>query len=261
MEAEPTILFGVHTCDLQGIKLLDKVFSVDYPDTHYLTRREQTFIISLECLKPCDEYSFCKDMGTMTAKDGYDIHLTELESIYLVDVATEAGEKLLANFAGIREATEEDKRELDEALKAKSSQFTSKLNFDVAILPAMLTEAFEHPIWDDMGERCMSCGSCTTVCPTCYCFNVFDEVDLLLTKGTRLRQWDSCQLDEFAEVAGGENFREKRASRQRHRLMRKGKYIYEKFDMLGCVGCGRCIRTCTAKISIVESFNAIYNEE
>ena len=82
---------------------------------------------------------------------------------------------------------------------------------------------------------------------------------MTLTEGERVRSWDSCQLDEFASVAGGENFREARSARQRHRLMRKGKYLYEKFDELGCVGCGRCIRTCTAKISIVESYNAIYD--
>ncbi|MEA2007767.1 MAG: 4Fe-4S dicluster domain-containing protein [Chloroflexota bacterium] len=260
VDAEPTVLFGVHTCDLQAIKLLDKVFAEDYPDTHYLTRRKQTLIVSLECLKPCDEHSFCKDMGTLTAKDGYDIHLTELGSSYLVDVATEAGEELITNYANSHNATDNDKRQLSETLSAKLPHFTSQLDFEVAELPAMLTAAFNHPIWEEMGSRCLSCGSCTNVCPTCYCFNVFDEVNMLLTKGTRLRQWDSCQLDEFAAVAGGENFREDRAARQRHRLMRKGKYIYEKFDELGCVGCGRCIRTCTAKISIVESFNTIHNE-
>ncbi|MEA3350042.1 MAG: 4Fe-4S dicluster domain-containing protein [Chloroflexota bacterium] len=258
VEAKPTVLFGVHTCDLKAINLLDEAFSDDYPDAHYLSRREKTLLVSIECLKPCDEHSFCKDMGTLTADGGYDLHLTEIESGYLVETGSEAGEELLAAYAqssegGVYQST------LEQIRSDKQDHFESKLHFDAAELPAMLGDAFEHPIWQDMGERCLACGSCTNVCPTCYCFNIEDEVNMTLTEGERVRSWDSCQLDEFASVAGGENFRESRAARQRHRLMRKGKYIYAKFDELGCVGCGRCIRTCTAKISIVESYNAIYD--
>lgn len=259
LEVTPTVVFGTHTCDLKGIQLLDEVFSRDFDDTKYTAQRKETFLVSVECLSPCDEHAFCKDMGTMTANEGFDLHLTELDDVYAVDAGTEAGEELLAKYGSAREATEAEKQELNQKLGAKWPKFNYKLNFEAAKLPAMLETAFDHPIWDDMGERCLACGSCTTVCPTCYCFNVVDEVDMLLTQGTRERYWDSCQLEEFAAVAGGENFREGRAARQRHRLMRKGKYIYEKFDELGCVGCGRCVRTCVAKISIVESFNTIHN--
>ncbi|RLC84832.1 MAG: Ni/Fe hydrogenase subunit beta, partial [Chloroflexi bacterium] len=228
------------------------------PDAHYLERRRQTIIVSLECLEPCDEHSFCKSMGTLTADEGYDLHLTDLGLAYAVDVATEAGEDLLSRYGTAREATEADIRRLNEVLSAKWPRFTYRLDFDAAELPALLSTAYNHPIWDELGERCLSCGSCTNVCPTCYCFNVFDEVNMALTEGERRRCWDSCQLDEFARVAGGENFRQDRAARQRHRFMRKGKYLYEKFGMLGCVGCGRCIRTCVAHISIVEGFNTIH---
>lgn len=258
VEAEPTVLFGVHTCDLKAIRLLDEAFSDDYPDAHYLSRRDETLLVSIECLQPCDEHSFCKDMGTITADGGYDLHLTEMESGYLVETGSEAGEELLAKYAQAS-AGEDHKSTLEQVRSDKLDHFEAKLDFDAAELPAMLSEAFNHPVWQDMGERCLACGSCTNVCPTCYCFNVEDEVNMVLTEGERVRSWDSCQLDEFASVAGGENFRESRAARQRHRLMRKGKYLYEKFDELGCVGCGRCIRTCTAKISIVESYNAIHN--
>jgi sulfhydrogenase subunit beta (sulfur reductase) len=258
VEARPTVLLGVHTCDLHAIRLLDRVFSQDHPDAHYLERRKQTVIVGLECLEPCDEDSFCKSMGTLTADEGYDLHMTDLGLAYAVDVATETGEQLLSRYGTTREASDADVRRLNEVLSAKWPRFTYRLDFDTAELPALLSMAYDHPLWAELGERCLACGSCTNVCPTCYCFNVLDQVDMALTQGERLRRWDSCQLDEFARVAGGENFREARASRQRHRFMRKGKYIYEKFDVLGCVGCGRCVRTCVANISIVDGFNAIH---
>ena len=258
VEAGPTVLLGVHTCDLHAIHLLDKVFSQDHPDAHYLERRQQTTIVSLECLEPCDEHSFCKSMGTLTADAGYDLHMTDLGAAYAVEVATEAGEQLLSRYGTASEASDADVRRLNEVLGAKWPRFTYRLDFEAAELPALLSMAYEHPLWAELGERCLACGSCTNVCPTCYCFNVFDEVNMVLTEGERARRWDSCQLDEFARVAGGENFREAQASRQRHRFMRKGKYIHEKFDELGCVGCGRCIRACVANISIVDGFNTVY---
>ncbi|MBN1179665.1 MAG: 4Fe-4S dicluster domain-containing protein [Anaerolineae bacterium] len=258
IEAGPTVLFGVHTCDLHAIRLLDKAFSEEYPDAHYLKRREQTIIVGLECLEPCDEHSFCKSMGTLTTDEGYDLHLTDLGPAYAVDVATEKGKTLLSQYGTVREATDADIRRLNEVLGAKWPRFTYRLDFDAAELPALLSTAYDHPLWAELGERCLACGSCTNVCPTCYCFNVTDEVNMHLTAGERLRRWDSCQLDEFASVAGGENFREARKARQRHRFFRKGKYIYEKFGELGCVGCGRCIRACVANINIVDGFNAIH---
>jgi sulfhydrogenase subunit beta (sulfur reductase) len=258
IEDGPKVLLGVHTCDLHAIRLLDKVFSQDYPDAHYLERRQQTTVVSLECLEPCDEHSFCKSMGTLTADEGYDLHLTDLGPAYAVEVATEAGAALLSRYGTASEATDADMRRMNEVLSAKWPRFTYRLDFDAAELPALLSTAYDHPLWGELGERCLACGSCTNVCPTCYCFNIFDEVDMALSKGERLRRWDSCQLDEFARVAGGESFRETRLARQRHRFMRKGKYIYEKFGELGCVGCGRCIRTCVANISIVDGFNAIH---
>ncbi len=258
IEAVPTVLLGVHTCDLRAIQLLDQAFSEEYADAHYLERRKQTAIVSMECLEPCDEHSFCKSMGTLTGGEGYDLHLTDLGAAYAVDVATEKGEQLLANYATVSKATDAEMRRLNEVLGAKWPRFTYRLNFEAAELPAMLSTAYDHPLWDELGERCLACGSCTNVCPTCYCFNVFDEVNMALTEGERKRRWDSCQLDEFARVAGGENFREARKGRQRHRFMRKGKYITEKFGELGCVGCGRCIRACVADISIVDGFNTIH---
>jgi ferredoxin len=258
IEARPTVLLGVHTCDLHAIRLLDRAFSADHPDAHYLERRRQTLIVSMECLEPCDEHSFCKSMGTLTADEGYDLHLTDLGQGYAVEVGTEEGARLLSRYSQTHEATEADTRRLNEVISSKWPRFTYRLDFDAAELPALLSTAYDHPLWEELGDQCFACGSCTNVCPTCYCFNSVDDVNLALTEGERLRQWDSCQLDGFARVAGGENFREARSARQRHRFLRKGKYLYERFGVLGCVGCGRCIRTCVASISILDGFNNIH---
>ncbi len=258
IEVEPTVLVGMHTCDLHALNLLDKAFSADYPDAHYLSRREQTLIISLECLEPCDDDSFCRSMGTLAAEEGFDLHLTDLGEKYSVEVGTETGEELLARYAEARDATDAETNQTAELQRSKIKRFAERLNFGSEQLPSLLGEAYDHPHWEELEERCFACGSCTNVCPTCYCFNVVDEVNLALTRGERIRHWDSCQLAEFARVAGGENFRETRGARQRHRFMRKGKYLYEKFEALGCVGCGRCIRTCPASISILEGFNTIH---
>jgi sulfhydrogenase subunit beta (sulfur reductase) len=121
-----------------------------------------------------------------------------------------------------------------------------------------MAQSYDNPIWDQLAEICLACGQCTLVCPTCFCFNVYDEVELNLQEGERWRRWDSCQLDEFARVAGGENFREHQAARLRHRLMRKGRYLMETYHELGCTGCGRCARSCLVDISPVDVFNELH---
>jgi ferredoxin len=194
-------------------------------------------------------------MGTLTADEGYDLHLTDLEDAYAVDIGTEAGRKLLEKYARARRAANADIRRLNKVLGAKWPRFPYKLSFDVGELHPQMVRAYDSPVWDRLAEKCLACGQCTLVCPTCFCFNVYDEVELNLENGERWRRWDSCQLDEFARVAGGENFREHQAARLRHRFMRKGRYLMEKYNELGCVGCGRCARSCLVDISPVDVFN------
>jgi formate hydrogenlyase subunit 6/NADH:ubiquinone oxidoreductase subunit I len=258
VEAGPMVIFGAHTCDLHAIRLLDRAFTGNHVESHYVERRRQTLIVSLECLEPCDEHSFCKDMGTHTADDGYDLHLTDVGDAYAVEVGTQAGQALLDGYADLRPPADADARLCGDVLSAKWPRFRNRLDFDAEQLPALLATAYEHPLWQELGERCLSCGSCTNVCPTCFCFNVQDTLELDGENAVRTRNWDSCQLDEFALVAGGESFRETRAARQRHRFFRKGKWLRERYGVRGCVGCGRCIRTCLVHINIVDGFNAIH---
>jgi sulfhydrogenase subunit beta (sulfur reductase) len=258
IDAPPTVILGVHTCDLQGIRVLDEAFGQGYPDAHYLRRRKQTLLVSIECLEPCDEHSFCKSMGTLTVSNGYDLHLTDLGESYAVDVGSEAGAGLLEKYSACREATETDMQQLNKVLSAKWPRFPYKLDLDVGELSALMSHAYDSPLWDELAEICLACGQCTLVCPTCFCFNVYDEVELNLQEGERWRRWDSCQLDEFARVAGGENFRKHQAARLRHRFMRKGRYLMEKYGELGCTGCGRCARSCLVDISPVNVFNELH---
>ncbi len=257
LEPVPTVVLGLHTCDLHAIHLLDRVFSQGYADQHYIARREKTLLVSIECLQPCMPHSFCKSMGTLSVTDGYDLHLTDLGDEYAVDVGTERGAALLEGLEPARPGTPDDSRRLNRVMSEKWPRFPLRLDFDVSELPSLLSVSYDSTLWEELGQRCLACGMCTNVCPTCYCFNVVDEVDFTLSAGRRLRHWDSCQLDQFATVAGGHNFRATFARRQRHRFFRKGKYQTDAFGLLGCVGCGRCAQACLVHITPVDTFNEL----
>jgi ferredoxin len=257
-DIRPRVILGVHTCDLHAMKLIDAVFTAGYPDAHYLKRRENAVIVGLECLTPCDEHAFCKSMGTLSASDGYDVHLTDLGDVYAVDVSTGAGEALLARHARTRDASPGDMARMNQVLSDKWPRFPYKLDFDASELPSLMAVSYKSPLWDELGNKCLACGQCTIVCPTCYCFNVVDDVSMDGQSGERKRVWDSCQLDEFARVGTGENFRKNRSQRQRHRFFRKGKYLPDNHGELGCVGCGRCARACLVDITPVGVFNALF---
>lgn len=258
VDAPPTVVLGVHTCDLHGIRVLDEAFSQGYPDAYYLERRKNTLLVGIECLEPCDEHSFCKSMGTLSISSGFDLHLTEVNGSYAVDVGTEAGAALLQKYGEARLATDTDMQDLNRVMGAKWPRFPHKLEFDVGELTSVMNQSYDSPEWESLADICLACGQCTLVCPTCFCFNVYDDVEMDLQSGERRRRWDSCQLDEFARVAGGENFREHQAQRLRHRFMRKGRYLMEKYGELGCVGCGRCARSCLVEISPVNVFNDLH---
>ena len=257
-ESQPCVILGAHPCDIAAISLLDAVFSEREGDPNFLARRNRAVIIGLDCNKPCDEYQFCLDMGSLTQREGADLFLTDLGDRYFAEVLTDRGKALLdAAASAATPASSDDFAARQAVEEQKAKAFHRKLPFDVKYLPEILEESYDSLIWEAVGRRCFSCGSCNLVCPTCYCFDVNDDVELDLVHAKRERRWDSCQLDQFAEVAGGESFREGRGERLRHRFFRKGKYIVEDHGRMGCVGCGRCDRTCVAKISSVETYNQI----
>ncbi len=261
IEALPTVIIGMHTCDMHAIALLDLVQNTGFADQHYRARREALYLVSIECLKPCTEHCFCKDMETFSVPEDFDLHLIDLGNVYAVQVGSEKGEQLLEGCIHIWEPSEEEKARLNEVMSAKWQQFDFRLDATLSELPEVLGDAAHSAYWDELGDICLACGACTQVCPTCYCFDVTDEIDLTLTQGQRVRTWDSCQIERFAVVAGNHNFRSQLGRRQRHRFMRKGKYQYEAYGKMGCVGCGRCAAACPVKISCIKTFNHLTAEQ
>lgn len=248
VEIEPRVIIGVHPYDLIAIEQLDKVFSSTYEDEYYLDKREECVLIGVN-MQNVSDWSFAASMGTATTDSGYDLMLTELGGDYAVEIGSEKGSDLLEDVL-TRNATSEEVAQVKKIKENLSNKFKKELNFDPEELPTVLEENYDNmEFWEENSEDCYSCGSCNLVCPTCYCFDVKDLNEIDMESGKRVRQWDGCLLEEFALVAAGENFREDRAERYRHRYMRKGKFIYEKYGDIACVGCGRCGSHCIPDIA------------
>jgi len=248
-EAQAQMLFGVHPYDLRAITQLDQLMEAGAPDYYYLNRRENTLIMALEPLRVA-RTAFWATVGVLRADMGYDLYWTKTgPASFLVEIGTRRGEELLLAGGTVERATPGER----EAARREKARILAKarrgVSFDWREIPKVLAKSWDSPLWEQRSALCLACGSCNMVCPTCYCFDIREEVDDSLGKGTRYRVWDGCMLHSFATVAGDHNFRRKALERYRHRTYRKGKYIFDKLGELGCVGCGRCVRACTAGIA------------
>ena len=246
----------MHPFDIRGILLFDAVYGGKEPDPNYFLKRNNAVIIGVDCLSP-NPKAFAASMGTNVTDEGFDLMLTDLGGDYFVTVGTNKGHTLI-NKAKTREATALDLEKRDSTRKEAEKKYQVSLKMKKEEIPALLDATWESTIFKEKSETCFSCGSCVMVCPTCVCFDVQDEMALSLKGGERYRRWDGCMLREFASVASGENFREHKEQRFRHRMYRKGKYLVERYEYLGCVGCGRCASACLAEIaSPAETYNLL----
>lgn len=248
------VVLGVHACDIHALELLDKVYLDENPDKYYRTARRNTTIIGHSCHP--DEYCFCQSLGTSYVTEGFDLFLHEIVDGYLVRIASERGQEIIAEIKHLtRDAEAEDIEEFKENERKRLTEFKSRLN--VSGLQDMLELSHDSPVWEEYADKCFGCGTCNLVCPTCRCYDVVDYVNLDLKTGERIRKWDSCMLRRHALVAGGLNFRPTRVDRLRNRFNCKGSLSE---GMLNCVGCGRCTVYCPADIQYIEVLQKVRGE-
>jgi ferredoxin len=245
---EPLIFFGLHACDINALNKLDKVMlhSV-YPMPYYAAKRKNMFIIGIDC-EP-RPFCFCRSMGADTALHGFDIFITELRGRYFAEILTDTAYNFLKNIK-TEEPKESDHVQYMKEVDERNKKFTAQV--DTTDLAKILDMEFQSDVWQHWGDRCLACGTCANVCPTCYCYGVEETVGIDLKTARKTKSLYSCNLIDFAEVAGGHNFRPERDTRLKYRYYHKHRGFVEAFEESLCVGCGRCGESCLAGINVPE---------
>jgi len=254
----PLALIGVRACELRAIAIHDSVFLAGaYVDTLYELRRDRAFIVAVNCGQASGT-CFCVSMDTgPKVETDFDLALTELIDEYrhafVIEIGSAAGLDLIKNLLW-RPATVEEVAAAERVVARTRTQMGRTL--DTNGLKELLQANPEHPRWDEVAERCLSCGNCTNVCPTCFCTTVEDTTDLSGTVAERVRRWDSCFTLDFSFIHGG-SVRNSARSRYRQWMTHKLAHWIDQFGSSGCVGCGRCITWCPVGIDITEEAAAI----
>lgn len=250
----PVCILGVKACDLKGLDVQDRVFlGDDIQDPSYRLRRERNLIVSADCTCAIDT-CFCTALrGQPYPKEGFDLNLSEVDGGFVVDAGSRKGELVVdGNRSLFREATG-DELALRERVRARVSdevRAAARANEvpDQDALEGAVRRAYDSPIWKEEGARCVECGACNTICPTCHCFLLADQA--AGERLARLRLWDSCLIKDFARVAGGANPRPRLWMRLRNRFEKKFDFFPRTGGLYACTGCGRCISACPARIDI-----------
>ncbi len=252
----------MRACETHAIAIQDRVLMGDaYVDPHYRARRENAFIVAVNCSK-AGGTCFCASMNTgPKVEGGFDIALTEIIEDgahgFLAEAGSQAGGDILRTLPR-RAAAPEDIAAAD-AVVAKTAASMGR-EMPAAEVRDLLMRNLDHPRWDDVAGRCLSCANCTMVCPTCFCTSVEDASDLTGAETSRSRRWDSCFTMDFSYIHGG-SVRPTTRSRYRQWLTHKLSTWHDQFGTSGCVGCGRCISWCPVGIDITEEVRAIRDSE
>jgi len=255
---EPLAFIGVRACELRAIAIHDRVFLAgQYLDKTYKIRRDHAFIVAVNCSQ-AGGTCFCVSMDAgPKVETGFDLALTELiegdSHLFVVEVGSAAGFELVKDLSH-RPATEEEIAAAERIVDQTKGQMGRYLDTDG--LKELLQANPNHPRWDEISERCLTCGNCTNVCPTCFCTTVDDTTDLSGATAERVRRWDSCFTLDFSYIYGG-SVRSSARSRYRQWMTHKLAHWIDQFGSSGCVGCGRCITWCPVGIDITEEAAAI----
>ena len=261
-ESAPQAFIGVRACELRAIGIQERVFNNgQFQDPGYVQRHANAFVVAVNCTR-AGGTCFCASMHTDGPKvsGGYDLVLTEQmdegRHWFLVQAGSDAGADVLAALP--KRAAES--AEMERAAAAVAGAAASMGREMPREAPDLLGCNAEHPRWDVVAQRCLSCGNCTLVCPTCFCSTVEDVTDLGGESAERWRRWDSCFNLEFSYIHGG-NIRQQVGARYRQWITHKLSTWWEQFGSSGCVGCGRCITWCPVGIDITEEVCAIRDSE
>lgn len=251
------IIFNMRSCDVTGVRFLTQVHAADLPDDTYLKRVENTTLVSLACTSPCPEcFCTCTDSGPFLQR-GHDVQLTDLGERFLAEAGSDKGRFLMDRgsmlFQPAVETDLAEQRRLE--LLARSSFGSQTCHFGAA-MRRVSTGRVKDELWEEMSPWCLECGGCNMICPTCYCFSVKDRKQ---NNGwVRCRIWDSCQYPAFTREASGHNPRADRKDRMKRRFFHKvSAQYYVRDGMVGCVGCGRCVKVCLGTTDMPAVVSAI----
>ncbi|MBK6798901.1 MAG: 4Fe-4S dicluster domain-containing protein [Acidobacteria bacterium] len=253
---------GVRACELHAIAIQDKVFiNGPYVDSVYGERREKSFVVAVNCGQ-AGGTCFCTSMKTgPRAESGFDIALTEVietdQHYFVAEAGSERGVEILEKTR-TRKADESEKKKAVEIVEFAASRMGR--NLDTTGIKELLYRNHDHPRWEDVASRCLTCANCTMACPTCFCTTVEDTTDLTGDHAERWRRWDSCFTTDFSYIHGG-SMRVSVKSRYRQWMTHKLASWIDQFGTSGCVGCGRCITWCPVGIDITEEAAAIRKNE
>jgi len=244
-----TVLFGLRPCDAASLVLLDKIFlDQAYVDPYYKSRREHTTIIALACNEP-GSACFCSSVGGGPGEStGADAIAFDLGDVLLFEAVSDKGEAFLTKHEKLLSAADASDDAAKEKVVANAEAKLKPVKIDG--LAAKLADMFDAPVWEAIGERCVGCGTCTYLCPTCHCFGIYDEKTGENVQ--RIRTQDACMFPQFTLEASGHNSRATQGARARQRVMHKFSYTVDNVGETFCVGCGRCVVHCPVNIDIRE---------